>query len=204
MTFVQWLMDLFKNPNPALLKQLGEQARKIEVLEALLVERQEEIEILMEKLAETKKVGVFLRGGLTGNIPSPRVPILESDIVYYPSTETLIIKNLPGVTISTVQNTNSMEPLLDIGHITINSDAPKYMDTIGIGSVVTADIGSGQRIIHRIVEEAEYEGKKVYGTQGDNLNKPDPYTVYPEQIESVLLFTIPAEKFYSYIPEEGD
>ncbi len=196
------LMDLFfsRKPDPALLKQLGERDKLIAYLGAVRNTLEEEINILMAKLAN----GVFLRGGLTGDIPSPRVPIKESDVIYNKVTKTLLIKNLPGVTISTVQGTNSMEPSLDVGHMTINSDDPKYMDSIKIGSVITFDAGNGQRVIHPVVDVSEFEGETVYGTQGWNINKPDSYTIYKEQIESVCLFVIWAEKFYSYIPEEGD
>ena len=186
--------------------KLGQAEREKEVLGAIIAEQQEaivelkeEIDILMAKLAE----GVFLRGGLTGNIPSPRVPIKESDVVFDFIDRTLMIRNLEGITISTVQNTNSMEPCLDIGHITINSDAPQYMDSIKIGSVITFDAGNGQRIIHQIISKHEYEGETYYRTQGWNLNNPDPYQIYKEQIESVLLFNIPTEKFYSYVPRGG-
>ena len=120
---------------------------------------------IIEALYKQFVLGTYRLGGLTGNIPSPRVPIPLEDISYDKATETLTIKNLLGVTINTVQNTNSMEPSLDIGHITINSDSQKYMATIKIGSVITFDAGNGMRIIHQIIDEAEYEGETYYITQ---------------------------------------
>ncbi len=153
-------------------------------------------------------------GGTTGNVPSPRVPIkredIECDIEFdiegddSPRIDMVSIYSLSGVTINTVQNTNSMEPVPDIGHTIILSDDSKYMESIKVGSVIIFDAGNGQRIIHQIISKHEYEGETYYITQGWNLNNPDPYQIYKEQIESVLLGVIFTEKYSSYVAGVGD
>ena len=145
----------------------------------------------------------YKEGGKIGDLPSMRVDIAAEDITYDLVNTTLTIRNiLPRVTIETVQNTNSMEPMLDIGHTVVLSNHPKYMDDLKEGDVVIANVGRG-RIIHAIVKIDEDEEGWFCIIQGWNLKNPDPYKVRRDQITSTVLMVIPTKEFYGFKPAGG-
>lgn len=114
---------------------------------------------------------VFRRGNPTGNIPSPRVDF-DLSILVLP----------PGVTTTTVQNTNSMEPLIDVGHTVLIK--PATCD-LHVGDIVIWE-QDGQRVIHSIVA---IDGTD-YQTQGLNIPRPDPVKIRRENIKSVAIGVI--------------
>ena len=137
-------------------------------------------------------------GGKTGNLPSMRVAIRPEDISY--NSPILSIRNiLPEVTIETVQNTNSMEPFIDIGHTLILSNNQKYKDALTVGNVIIFNAG-GYRVIHAIIET----NNNMILTQGWNLKEPDPQWIGIEQVESVLLAHIPTKEHHGMKPGDND
>ena len=87
----------------------------------------------------------------TVDIPSPRDIIPQRDIIYFPDTERLVITNIkPKVWITTVQDTNSMDPTVDAGHTCILISSFKKSDLV-VGDVVV--YWNGHRdILHRIIK----------------------------------------------------
>uniref|UniRef100_A0A6M3IYJ4 Uncharacterized protein n=1 Tax=viral metagenome TaxID=1070528 RepID=A0A6M3IYJ4_9ZZZZ len=147
---------------------------------------------------------IFKRGGTTGNTPSPRVEIDYGDITY--GDKTITVKNLePDVTITTVQNTNSMESLLDVGHTIVTSNNTKYMDNLGVGDIITwRNSDTGRGIIHQITIIANDDQGTYYSTQGVNLNKADSAKIRKSDIHSVLLAIIFTKSVGRFVPAEGD
>ena len=147
----------------------------------------------------------YKNGDASGNLPSMRVDIKPEDVSYNKETKTLTIKNIePEVEINTVQNTNSMEHFIDVGHIIIMSNNPKYMDDLKVGDVIIFDAGDGRTIIHSIVEISSDGEQAVYVTQGWNIKDPDPYQIYREQILNTVIIPIPAKRYYNFIPGDND
>ena len=147
----------------------------------------------------------YKNGDAAGNMPSMRVDIKPEDVTYNKEARTLTIKNIePEVEINTVQNTNSMEPFLDVGHIVILSNNPKYTDDLKIGDVIVFDAGDERTIIHSIVDWAMDDDGLHYHTQGWNIKDPDPYTIYQEQILNTVIMVIPSKEYYNWIPGGND
>jgi len=131
--------------------------------------------------------GVFRQGNPTGNILSPRVAIKASDIAY--GDNALLIKHiLPPVVITTVRNTNSMEPLIDIGHRLVLSSNSKYLDDLKVGDIIVWGEGYDGHI-HSIIE-AWQDDKWHCRTQGLNVNQPDAAVLSKEDIKWVALMVI--------------
>lgn len=115
---------------------------------------------------------VFRRGDAQGNIPSPRLDITIGDIFSYKTT--------------TVQNTNSMEPLIDIGHTVFLSNKPEHTDNLKAGDII---VWRGVRgdVIHSIIETGIDATGWYCKTQGINVNLPDPEIIRKENIVWVCL-----------------
>ena len=144
----------------------------------------------------------FKSGDSAGNSLSPRVAIAWSDIAYNPALRALTISNIePDVTIQTVQNTNSMESLIDVGHITVRSNNAKYMDNLNLGDVVVWEL-NGETKIHAIVDiDTDEQGWYCY-TQGVNIDSRDKVKVRKENIEWVALMVIWADTETFVLPPE--
>jgi len=155
---------------------------------------------LIIKILQSLKT--FVSGDAKGNMPSPRVDIARTDMNY--SSDELIIRNLKGVVLSTVQGTNSMEPLIDIGHTIILSNDSKYVDTIDLGSVIIWNY-NGEQAMHSIIE-IDSDGDGWYcKTQGLNVTRGDPYKIRKSHIEYVLLGVIFTRQFSdAYTARDGD
>ena len=117
----------------------------------------------------------------TQEIQSPKPRIKSSDIVYSPQTGTITISNLPlGTWLTTVQDTNSMDPVFDYGHILILTPVEDYSD-LQVGDIVVYQ-ASGSSIIHRIISITVKDGKRHYRCKGDNCASADPYDITDENI----------------------
>lgn len=103
---------------------------------------------------------------------SPQATVVLEDVSYDDERHTLTIKNLPGrPIITTVKDTNSMDPLVDAGHIIILQ--PEEDHRVGDVVMYASDpryFPDSQFILHRIVGE---QGDK-WITRGDNNRANDP------------------------------
>ena len=147
---------------------------------------------------------VFKGGDSSGNLPSPRVDIDIWDVRYSPLKKRLTIDNIEGVIlINTVQNTNSMEPMIDVGHIIIRSNNKKYLDNLNIGDVIVWQKGSVQKI-HSIVEiGSDSKGWFAY-TKGLNLNRKDVGKIRKHHIRDIALMTIWSRGSSYYVARHDD
>ena len=141
----------------------------------------------------------YRSGGTTGNMPSPRVPIKWTDIIW--DGAQLHITLLPNVQKNTVQNTNSMEALLDANHIVILSNNQVYKDTLKLGSIVVW-VSTPSNIIHSIVEIGTDEQGWYCYTQGVNINSRDKVMIRKVNIEWVALMVIWADTGTFVLPLE--
>lgn len=139
------------------------------------------------------KLSQWLRGKTTGGeVPSPRVAIEPDDIWYggVPFGGRITLEGiLDPVWLTTVQPSNSMEPLIDEGHIVILSANPKYLGDLKEGDIIVFD-RAGRQIIHSIINIGRDTEGWYCHTQGLNLTKPDPDVVRLPDVKWVALGVI--------------
>ena len=118
--------------------------------------------------------------------PSPRDLIAQEDITYVEDKRLVIISNIaPPVWLTTVADTNSMDPTVDAGHTCILTKHFKYED-LAVGDVVVYQLYT-RFIMHRIIKISEDEYGRIYTLKGDNCYRADPYPVRDIQIKWLLL-----------------
>jgi len=144
---------------------------------------------------------VFKGGDSKGNIPSPRYDYLEGE----EWALLLVMRKIFGekTWITTVQNTNSMEPLVDVGHRVIINAEPQYLDNLKVGDIIIWELNRGD-IIHSIVEIGIDEYGTFYRTQGLNINRKDPEEITKVDIKYVCLGVIWCKGEGYYKEKEGD
>jgi signal peptidase len=88
----------------------------------------------------------------------------------------------------TIIASGSMTPTMEVGDIAIviSTDPNK----IEIGDIIQY-WQNGEMILHRVVDTYQAAGEKVFVTQGDANNAPDPEPVFPNQVRGKLILTIP-------------
>ena len=128
---------------------------------------------------------VFKAGNPLGNIPSPRYDIPDVNV---------LIK-------STVANSNSMEPLLDIGHTILLRRVLSEND-IKVGDIIIYK-HEDRSIIHSVIEIG-LDPVWYCRTQGLNLYKPDPWKIRFYDVEYLCLGVLWTDKFSTYVPDYGD
>lgn len=101
---------------------------------------------------------------------------------------------IPRVTGSTPYTilTGSMVPRYPPGTLVVDHAAD--LDEVGVGTVVTYQLVSGQSAVvtHRVVAvNTDLDGNVTYTTQGDANNAPDANPVKPEQIRGQLWYAVP-------------
>jgi len=137
-------------------------------------------------------LSVFKGGDAQGNIPSPR-----TDVVLKKTNEGVMVCD---VNRTTVQNTNSMEPLIDIGHEILITDK---IGDLKVGDVIIWQQG-GKNVIHSIIEHGVDEGGNFYRTQGLNVNQPDVEIIRKLDIKYLCVGVIWTREVGSYIAADGD
>ena len=129
---------------------------------------------------------VFRAGNPSGNLPSPRYN-LEDHV-------------LEGCPKTTVQNTNSMEPLLDVGHTVLLREPDGYPK---VGDIIIWEI-EGRTVIHSIIE-VSVDAKDWYcKTQGLNVRQEDPEKIRFGDIKWIAVGVLWTDKSSSYVPAVGD
>jgi len=139
------------------------------------------IKRIMSGTSQTPKKEVVVE---TGTIERPS----SRDIIPYSAIKAsgakITIDFGGAVEIAEIADTNSMDPVFDIGH---NAILLKDFDRseLAVGDVVVYRLYGGL-IIHRIIEITEDEGGRNYRLKGDNNDKPDPYWVRDEHIKYLM------------------
>ncbi|MGA8987299.1 signal peptidase I [Aeromicrobium sp.] len=103
----------------------------------------------------------------------------------------VLIPRLGGATPYTIL-TGSMRPDLPPGTLVVMK--PVDVKDIGVGSVVTYQLRSGERAVvtHRIAAIGfDSDGSRIFTTQGDANDGPDPARVIPAQIKGKLWYSAP-------------
>lgn len=91
----------------------------------------------------------------------------------------------------------SMEPTYDPGDVVIVR--PVDTDELAVGDVITFQPISDDPSLttHRIVEEVFGSEGRMFQTQGDNNNAPDPDPVKPEQVKGEVWYSVPVVGYAS-------
>jgi signal peptidase len=103
----------------------------------------------------------------------------------------VLIPRLAGATPYTIL-TGSMEPGMPPGTLVVAK--PIDASDIAIGNVITYQLNSGEPTVvtHRVVGMGfNGHGERVFRTQGDANNAPDPKPVLPMQVKGERWYAIP-------------
>ena len=123
-------------------------------------------------------------------LPSPADHIREEDIVVLRSGVRL---NIQDVEWTRFTDTNSMDPLIDVGANGLHV-VPASPADLSVGDVISYTptiVGYEDKIIiHRIIKVGEDEQGWYAVAQGDNLPEPDPGKVRFSQVKRVLIGVI--------------
>ena len=134
---------------------------------------------------------LFRQGGATGEIPSPYIDLLQDGVKFIPAMNVVTIEPVKSpVWLTTVQDTNSMEPLIDAGHTVILSGDPELLDKVAVGNVIVWVKPNGNSRIHSIIEIKEDKDGWFCQTQGLNCAHPDPERIRRADIKWVALGVI--------------
>jgi len=125
--------------------------------------------------------------GFAPEIPSPKVRTNWGDANYTYDVNAhsgiLTVKNLPAVYPISVQDTNSMDGLLDAGHIVLMTKDFK-VDDLEVGDVIFYR-KPGHANLHQIVYIGE-DGEKFFICKGTNCAYPDPFPIRPTDVVSLM------------------
>jgi signal peptidase len=111
-------------------------------------------------------------------------------------TAAVLVPRIGGATPYTIL-TGSMRPNMPPGTLVVIKPVP--IDQIGIGTVVTYQLSSGEHAVvtHRVVAVGiDGTGKRVFTTQGDANNVADAKPVMPVQIKGELWYHV---KYLGYV-----
>ena len=114
--------------------------------------------------------------------PSPQDHIKESEIKVY---DDRVVIERGNMIWSKFSDTNSMDPLLDIGHNGLEI-IPESPEEIKVGEIIAYDKGD-TRIIHRVVEVGKDNKGWFAIAKGDNNLIADIGKVRFEQVRGILI-----------------
>lgn len=134
----------------------------------------------------------------TEDIPSPSDIVPQVNISKVDNKIEVILDNLsipftkpPKVRLTTVADTNSMDPVVDYLHTCLliagaDSDEHKVLiESLTVGNAIVYEINQ-RLILHRIVEIGEDERGRRFKLKGDNNFRKDPYVVRDIHIKWLL------------------
>lgn len=122
--------------------------------------------------------------GVHRDVAGPRDRVSEDNIIVLPDRVVLTVE---GARWSTFTDTNSMDPVIDVGANAIQLE-PQTADDIQVGDIISyaSHIVDGH-IIHRVVEVGEDEKGWYCRAKGDNNPRIDPQKIRFEDIHRVLI-----------------
>jgi len=131
----------------------------------------------------------FLRViGFAPEIPSPKVRIGWGNVNYTYDVAThnafLTVKGLSPVYTISIQDTNSMDGLLDCKHIVLMTKDFKIED-LEVGDVIFYQ-KPGHSNLHQIVFVDEDKDGLFFICKGVNCAYPDPWAIRPSQVVSLM------------------
>lgn len=122
---------------------------------------------------------------LNGNeIEGPRDRIQDSDIKVRGNSVRVDIRNAKY---RNYIDSNSMDPLIDIGTNTIEIK-PKYPKDIKVGDIIAYDVdGYNYAFVHRVVDIGKDKEGVYFITKGDNFHQEDPNKVRFKDIQGIIV-----------------
>ncbi|MBW3003574.1 signal peptidase I [Candidatus Woesearchaeota archaeon] len=118
---------------------------------------------------------------------SPFDHISEDQIYVYNDR---IILEIPDATWAQFTDTNSMDPIIDIGSNSIEI-MPKQPSDIHIGDIISYESGPLDAvIIHRVIDVGEDKDGPYYILKGDNNLIQDPEKVRFDQVRGLVVAVI--------------
>ena len=118
--------------------------------------------------------------GATVNSPSDH--ILSKELHVFSDKAVIDKENLIW---AEVQNTHSMEPVLNVNSISLELTPHKPFD-IQVGDIISFEQGSIV-IIHRVIHTGEDDLGWFAVAKGDNNGEPDPYKIRFDDIRGVVV-----------------
>ena len=127
--------------------------------------------------------------GFAPEIPSPKVRVKKWEDVNYTYDVTthsgiLTVKGLPPIYPISIQDTNSMDGLLDCKHIVLMTKDFKIED-LEVGDVIFYQ-KPGHSNLHQIVFIGEDKEGVFFICKGTNCAYPDPWAIRPTDIISLM------------------
>jgi signal peptidase len=98
------------------------------------------------------------------------------------------VPQLVGATQSDIVLSSSMSPAIHAGDIVVVDSVDPA--TIGEGDVITYE-RNGELVTHRVIEVTTENGERVFRTQGDANEDPDPTSVPASAVVGAVLFHVP-------------
>lgn len=121
----------------------------------------------------------------SAEIMSPDDHITEDQITVYNNQ---VVFDIDNAIWSSFTNTNSMDPLLDVGANGIEI-IPQSEEDIHIGDIISYDSGSGI-VIHRVIDVLSDEQGLYYVVKGDNNPIPDKQKVRFSDVQGILVAVV--------------
>lgn len=118
-------------------------------------------------------------------IKSPGDWVKESEIYVYNDR---IVINVDNPIWGTFTDTNSMDPIIDIGANSLEMK-PENPDDVNVGDIISYESAYGI-IIHRVIEKGWDKDGIYYIAKGDNNAVADPGKVRFDQIQGVVIGVI--------------
>ena len=139
--------------------------------------------LVVPQYIEQEKV-IIQEKKLSGEeMPSPQDRIQDSEVHTYDEGVRIDIKNAKW---RKYIDSNSMDPLIDIGTTTIEIK-PKSPKDIKVGDIVAYDMeGYDYALVHRVVEIGNDNEGAYFITKGDNFWKEDPKVRF-SQIDGIVV-----------------
>ncbi|MEK6867463.1 MAG: signal peptidase I [Nanoarchaeota archaeon] len=131
-----------------------------------------------------EKVNNFLTFS-SAEIMSPEDHITEEQIKVY---DDRVVLDVDDPIWSSFTDTNSMDPLLDVGANGIEIK-PQFEDDISVGDVISYKSGNGV-VIHRVIEIGTDEEGTYYIVKGDNNPIADKEKIRFEDIQGILIAVV--------------
>lgn len=88
-----------------------------------------------------------------------------------------------------VVQSGSMEPAYHVGSLVYVK--PVEVEELGIGDVITFELGGSVRGTHRIIEVLDDNGTRSFRTKGDNNDHADANPIRSESIVGEVKFSLP-------------
>ena len=121
----------------------------------------------------------------SAEIMSPADHIIEDQIKIYNNEVVLDVDNAVW---SSFTDTNSMDPLLDVGANGIEI-IPQSEDDIHVGDIISYDSGTGI-VIHRVIDILSDDQGLYYVVKGDNNPIPDKQKVRFSDVQGILVAVV--------------